>query len=100
MRGHTDLLFSQLYKNTRQKKETVQKSQVQVKRINNLLDEEEGKKNIPQEYLIYEESLCLTFQILASMKQKPGHEVLTHCLLLAIHNSIFKHDGIIDLIIA
>lgn len=71
MRGHTDLLFSQLHKNTHQKKETLfRKNQVQVKRVNNLFDKEEGKKNPPQEYLIYEEGLFLTFQVLASVKQK------------------------------
>lgn len=62
MRGHTDLLFTQLHKNTHQKKETLfRKNQVQVKRVNNLYDKEEGKKNPLQEYLIYEESLFLTF---------------------------------------
>lgn len=71
MRGHTDLLFSQIHKNTHQKKETLfRKNQVQIKRVNNFLDEEEEKKNLPQEYLMYEESLFPTFQVLASRKQK------------------------------
>lgn len=64
-------MFSQIHKNTHQKKETLfRKNQVQIKRVNNFLDEEEEKKNLPQEYLMYEESLFPTFQVLASRKQK------------------------------
>lgn len=89
----TDLLFSQLHKNTKRNKLCSEKNKDSKKR-----EKERKEKSTLGIFNIWRESLTDILDI--NFSGARNEAIWKHCPLLRIHNSVFRHYGITDFIIA